>query len=139
MASSKPVENKKLSYWIKKQLYAIRAGFYELGQEYVGWPLYYSFGTYELTTKGFDMDLTSVKALIRQYEQEKKIILSKTICNKKRLISGTMYCLFARQFITCFYKIKRGFGVLNSKLLFWWALWGSNPGPPGYEPGALTN
>lgn len=20
-----------------------------------------------------------------------------------------------------------------------WALWGSNPGPPGYEPGALTN
>lgn len=84
MASAKPVDTKRFTYWIKKQLYAIRAGFYELGQEYVGWPLYYSFGTYELTTKGFDIDLDTVKALIRQYEQEKKIILSKKFLGSSR-------------------------------------------------------
>ena len=83
-ASSKPVDNRNFSYWIKKQLYAIRAGFYELGQEYVGWPLYYSFGTYELTTKGFDMDLNTVKAMIRQYEQDKKIILNRKFLGSSR-------------------------------------------------------
>ena len=84
MASPKPTDNRNFSHWIKKQLYAIRAGFYELGQEYVGWPLYYSYGTYQLTTKGFGIDLTTVKAMIRQYEQEKRVILDKKYLGSSR-------------------------------------------------------
>lgn len=83
-ASPKPIDSKKLSYWIKKQLYAIRAGFYELEQEYVGWPLYYSFGTYQLTTKGFDIDLSTVKSMIRQFEMEKKVMLDKKYLGTSR-------------------------------------------------------
>lgn len=84
MASSKPVDYKNFSSWIKKQLYAIRAGFYELGQEYVGWPLYYSLGTYQLTTEGFGIDLNTVKTMIKQYEQDKTVILDKKYLGSSR-------------------------------------------------------
>lgn len=83
-ASPKPDDNRHLSYWIKNQLYAIRAGFFELGQEYVGWPLYRSFGTYQLTTEGYDVDLSTVKTTIRQYVRDGKIILDKKFLGSSR-------------------------------------------------------
>lgn len=46
-----------------------------MGQEYVGWPLYRSYGTYQLTTEGYDIDLSTVKTKIRQYERDGKIML----------------------------------------------------------------
>ncbi len=46
-------------------------------QEYVGWPLYHAFGTYELTTKGFNIDLSRVKVIISNLLEREEIVLSK--------------------------------------------------------------
>lgn len=62
--------------WIEDQLFALRAGFFELGQEYVGWPLYRAFGTYELTTKGFGIETKYIKDLIKKQVEKKIITLS---------------------------------------------------------------
>lgn len=67
---------KRMKRWIEDQLFAIRAGFFELGQEYVGWPLYRAFGTYELTTKGFGVETKYVKDIIKEQVAKNVITLS---------------------------------------------------------------
>lgn len=66
----------KMRRWIEDQLFALRAGFFELGQEYVGWPLYRAFGTYELTTKGFGIETKYIKNMIKEQVEKKLIILT---------------------------------------------------------------
>jgi serine/threonine protein kinase len=69
-----PVEDSHgTAIWLRRSLYAIRAALFELGYEFVGWPLYRKFGTYELTTIGFGIDLTVIK------ERARTLIQSKTI------------------------------------------------------------
>ena len=66
----------KMTTWLTRQLYALRAAFFELGQEYVGWPLYRAFGTYLLTTKGFDIQTDKIKELITEQEKTGAIKMS---------------------------------------------------------------
>lgn len=62
--------------WMFEQLNALRAAFYQLGAKYVGWPYYYELGTYQLNPPS-NISLDSIKSEIKQYEEEKKIILNK--------------------------------------------------------------
>ncbi len=66
-----------MTLWLQRQLYALRAAFFELGQEYVGWPLYRAFGTYEITRKGYDIETKHVKDMINKHIQDGRIELSK--------------------------------------------------------------
>lgn len=66
-----------MTLWLQRQLYALRAAFFELDQEYVGWPLYRAFGTYELTTKGYDIETKFIKDMIIKQVQDGKIDMSK--------------------------------------------------------------
>lgn len=65
-----------MTLWLQRQLYALRAAFFELDQEYVGWPLYRAFGTYELTRKGYDIETKYIKESIVKQVQDGKIELS---------------------------------------------------------------
>lgn len=67
----------KVSLWIEQQLFALRAAFYELGQEYVGWPLYRAYGTYEITTKGFGIETKFIKEEINEQVKRGTIIISR--------------------------------------------------------------
>ncbi len=69
--------NIDMNHWIHKQLHAIRAAFFEMGHEYVGWPLYRQFGTYALTTNGFGIDLLKVKMIIEHLVNKGELVLSR--------------------------------------------------------------
>ena len=79
-ASTFPLDRnnyKEMSSWIEKQLFALRAAFFELEQEYVGWPLYRAYGTYEITTKGFNIETQFIKKKIEEQIKSGKIIMSR--------------------------------------------------------------
>lgn len=67
----------EVTLWLERQLFALRAAFFELGQEYVGWPLYRAFGTYQLTTKGFGIETKYIKESIVKQVHNGKIEMSK--------------------------------------------------------------
>ena len=73
--SPMPKDPKQLPRWITKQLWTLRAGFYELKQFYVGWPFYLEYGTY--MPVAFGVDTAPVKALIEKYAAEGKIRLDR--------------------------------------------------------------
>ncbi len=85
-ASKKPTEYNvnSMTKWLREQLYALRAAFYELGQEYVGWPLYGAFGTYEITTKGFGIETKYIKDIINQQVKNDRIILSEQFLGESK-------------------------------------------------------
>ena len=62
----------EMTTWIIAQLQAIRAAFFELKQEYVGWPFYREFGTYALKSY---VETKYVKDSINKLANEGKIIL----------------------------------------------------------------
>ena len=65
-----------MTLWLERQLYALRAAFFELGQEYVGWPFYRAFGTNELTTNGYGIDTKHIKELIVEKKQNGELEMS---------------------------------------------------------------
>jgi hypothetical protein len=62
--------------WFLRGLYAIRAALFEHGQHFVGWPLFRAFGTYELTTKGFGIDLAAAREALEAFVASGRVRLS---------------------------------------------------------------